>query len=118
MGTKTKELQSSIIEQIDRLGWSVKRLARELYYYHNDVDDDDEVLKAEERLKKQLSRATTSDKKLDEILKTIPVLDLFKKTNLISPRYIASEELSEDFRQAMKELSTSLTDSLDETKVN
>ncbi|AZQ84266.1 hypothetical protein EKO29_09680 [Colwellia sp. Arc7-635] len=113
MGTKTKELQTSIIEQIERLGWSVKRLARELYYHHNDVDDDDEVLKAEERLKKQLSRATTSAKKLDEILNTIPELDLFKKTNLVSPRYIASDVLSEDFRRAMKELSTSLTDSLE-----
>jgi len=117
LGTTTEELQKEIKDQLNRLGWSVKRLARELYYHNNDVADKEteknEIKSAEERLKKQLQRSTTSVTKLDELLNTIPQLDLFRKTMLVSPRYIASDELSADFKRAMKELSAELTDELE-----
>ncbi|MCP4989017.1 MAG: hypothetical protein GY928_24055 [Colwellia sp.] len=117
MGTATKELQEKIKDQLNRLDWSVKRLARELYYHNNDAADEEtdkgEVKRAEERLKKQLQRSGTPEKKLEELLNTIPKLDLFRKTNLVSPRYIASDEVSADFKRAMKDLSEELTNELE-----
>ena len=117
MGTATKELQEKIKDQLNRLDWSVKRLARELYYHNDNVVDEEtekgEIKCAEERLKKQLQRPTTPVKKLEELLNTIPKLDLFRKTNLVSPRYIASDKVSAEFRRAMKDLSEELTDELE-----
>lgn len=119
MGTATKELQKEIKDQLNRLDWSVKRLARELYNHSHDIADSEtekvEFTRAEERLKKQLNRPTTPEKTLEEILTKIPQLDLFKKTKLISPRYIAGDELSDDFKRAMKELSEELTDELEDS---
>ena len=118
MGTATKELQKEIKDQLNRLGWSVKRLARELYHHTYDLADDEtdkeEITNAEERIKKQLQRSTTSPKKLEELLNTIPQLNLFRKTKLVSPRYIASNELSDDFKRAMKRLSKELTDGVED----
>jgi hypothetical protein len=118
LGTRTKLLQKEIKEQLNRLGWSVKRLARELYNHSHDVADSDtervEFTRAQERLKKQLNRPTTPEKTLEEILTKIPQLDLFRKTKLVSPRYIASDELSVEFKRAMKDLSEELTDELEE----
>lgn len=122
MGTATEELQKEIKDQLNRLGWSAKRLARELYYHNNDVADEEtekgEIKSAEERLKKQLQRPTTPEKKLEEIINTIPQLDLFRKTKRVSPRYIASDELSAEFKNAMKKLSEDLTDEIEERDIS
>ena len=39
--SRAKELQNKILEQINRLDWSVNRLARELYYDEYDEDADE-----------------------------------------------------------------------------
>lgn len=55
----TSEVQNQIKSILTTLGWSQKRLARELYMEEHDYDDEDEIKKYEEKLKKSLTRKTT-----------------------------------------------------------
>lgn len=70
MGTMdTLELQKEIKKLIGKLGWSQKRLGREVYIAT--FDDCEEITKFEEKAKKDLSRKTTNAERLHEYLKII-----------------------------------------------
>lgn len=73
MGTETHRLQKEIKRLIKRLGWSQKRLARELQAMEEDdgCATNQEVKQYEERVKKHLNRPTVSSELLERYLQQI-----------------------------------------------
>ncbi len=110
MGTETHRLQKEIKRLIKRLGWSQKRLARELQA----VEDDDgcatnqEVKQYEERVKKHLNRPTVSSELLERYLQQIQEHEDFRKLDVFLSHCHIDEEFSEEFVQGMRRISTML----------
>lgn len=106
MGTMdTLELQKEIKKIIGRLGWSQKRLGREVYTATFDDDDFEEITKYEERLKKDLSRKTTNPDRLRKYLEIISQHREFEKLDIVSPIYLSNNVLSETMQKGMMDIS-------------
>ena len=111
----TKSIQEEIKKAIDKLGWSRNRLAREIYVATYDFDDDVEINKLEERLKKELTRATTKPVRLLEYLAIISKHNEFKNLDIVMPIFIESELLSLTLKSGLKSISKKLTINIEST---
>lgn len=112
MGTdKTQELQAIIKELCDRVGWSQKQLAREIYIELHEYDDEDdiEIKRFEEKLKKALNRQTTNPELLQRYLDVMRDMNVIKKADLVVPQYHSSNVLDPELEKAMLEVSKQLT---------
>jgi transcriptional regulator with XRE-family HTH domain len=110
MGTETHRLQSEIKRLIKRLGWSQKRLARELQAMEEDGAwaSTHEVSQYEERVKKHLTRPTVSTELLERYLQQIQAHQDFAKLDIFIPHAQIDEEFSEEFVQGMRRISAML----------
>lgn len=99
------ELQNSIKELANKLGWSLSKLARVLYTELNEVDDEDEIKKFVMSFKKELIRPTTKVERLKVYLdKTVQHPDA-EKLDLVFNRYISNKSISSNLEQFMKDIS-------------
>lgn len=114
----TNELQRIIKDLINHLGWSQKRLAREVYVASFDYDDLDEIKRHEEKIKKDLSRSTTKAERLLRYLEAIRNHDEFKKLNIAMPIYYPTGRLSENITEKMASFSERLSNELEENGYN
>ncbi len=113
MGTeRTLELQKAIESVIARVGWSRKVLARQLYWELNDTDNPEEIKRFEERLKKELTRATTKPELLEHYLDVLRQLPDVEKAGLVVPQYVATKHLDPDVESILMNLSKDLSKSL------
>lgn len=110
MGTETHRLQKEIKRLIKRLGWSQKRLARELQAMEEDdgCATNQEVKQYEERVKKHLTRPTVSSELLERYLQQIQEHEDFRRLDVFVPHCHIGEEFSEEFVQGMRRISTML----------
>jgi len=104
----TPKLQKELKNIIAQLGWSQKRLAREIYMSENEVDNDDEIIRFEEKLKKELTRTTTKPQRLSHYLDIISRHSDFEKLDIIVPRYYSSGILSEELEAGILSISRSI----------
>ncbi|WP_027330545.1 hypothetical protein [Marinimicrobium agarilyticum] len=110
MGTKeVEELQKAIKDLCARVGWSQKQLARELHWELDDVQNEDEERQFEERLKKDLFRATTKPGRLQYYLDIMRALPDVEKADLVVPHYNSTKELDPELESALTELSAEIT---------
>lgn len=105
----TTELQEEIEKVLDSMSWSKKRLARELYYERNDCDDPVELKRAEEKVKKDLSRSTTRVALLKSYLNFIRSHRDFTSVDKVIPFYQPSGVLSDYLESELQEISKSLS---------
>lgn len=105
----TATAQNEIKCIITKLGWSQKRLAREIYVATFDFDDDDEINKLEERLKKELKRKTTKAERLLEYISIISRHNEFKNLDLIVPAYVECNPVSPTLKAGMAAISKKLS---------
>ncbi|EGR0394887.1 hypothetical protein OC506_20440 [Vibrio vulnificus] len=101
-----REAQNEIRELISLLGWSQKRLARELYMEEFDDDDELEIQRYEEKIKKALSRATTKLELLKGYLNFITSHPTFSKKRLVLNHFHSRECLSAEQLKVMEEFSS------------
>lgn len=114
MGTETWELQQEIRKVIRRLGWSQRRLARELEAL---LDEDamsttKEVRQFEERLRKQLNRPTVAPQLLRRYLDLIKQHEDFARSTMIVPQFVPTGRFSLSFENRMREISEKLDDAI------
>lgn len=110
MGTnEVRELQKAIKDLCARVGWSQKALARHLHYELADNDNKKEILRAEERVKKDLSRESTDPERLRYYLAVIRRLPDIEKADLVVPLYCSSKSLPPELEEALTELSTEIS---------
>lgn len=106
MGTQTtQELQEVIKQLCNRIGWSQKRLAREIFYELNDIDDEAEMQRFEESFKKALSRPTTRPDQLQHYLDVMRRITSVDKADLIVPQYQSTNLLDPELEKALIEAS-------------
>ena len=109
MGTnRTKSLQTEIKEYLVKLNWSQKRFAREWYAEHFDINHDDEIKNFEEKVKKDLSRATVKPELLLAYRDFITQSDQFKKLDLVYHPYISNSTLSQGIESGMAAISQNI----------
>jgi hypothetical protein len=110
MGTdKIRNLQCEINELIRTLGWSQKRLGREIYASLHDDDDEIEIRRMEEKVKKALSRPSTKHELLEQYRTVIANHPEFIKSQQVIPCYTPMGELEPKLEQEMKAISKSIT---------
>lgn len=105
---QTKELQKEIKETLKKMGWSQKRLAREVFMEESDVDDEDDMRNLEERVKKDLNRSTTKPERLQYYLQTIALAPGFKIADMVIRNYHSTGVLSDELESGMKKISEKL----------
>ncbi|HBP5558622.1 hypothetical protein [Pseudomonas aeruginosa] len=110
MGTETGRLQREIKKLINQLGWSQKRLARELLAMTDEGDcaTEKEVGQYEERVKKHLSRSGTNPELLQHYLHQLQHHDAFANLKVVVPHFVPVEGFNMDFIKGMREISISL----------
>ncbi len=108
----TLELQKEIENIISQFGWSRNKLARVLYMSLNDVDNEEDIRKFEERLKKHLTRKTTSVGKLQGYIKILSQQPEFLKTDLVLNRYVPDQSISLFLRAKMEKISKDIDEKL------
>jgi hypothetical protein len=114
--TETTELKNCILDLLERLGWSQKRLAKEIYWATYDDDDPVELKRHEERLKKELQRSSTKPERLKEYIKIISQHHEFTKLDIVRPQYVPMPECDPDLDLAMKNISMEISDKLKSTQ--
>lgn len=115
MGTdKTKQLQSTIKKTIKSLGWSQRRLGREVYFSLYDDEDETEVKRTVDKVKKHLSRPTAKCEVLDQYLSIISNHPEFAKSQKIIPYYVSLGELAPQLELEMKKISNFVTKIVEE----
>ncbi|MFM2483769.1 hypothetical protein [Celerinatantimonas yamalensis] len=97
---------------LNSLGWSKKRLAREVYVELNDDDNEKEILNFEDKVKKEFQRSTTKKEKFEFYLKIISNHREFKKLDLVVPNYKSSNLLSDSLTDGLSQISKELGDEL------
>lgn len=105
---ETRELQKEIKCIIKKMGWSQKRLAREIYMEENDVDNEDEIVKFEEKVKKELNRPSTKTARLKHYLDIIALAPEFKGIDIVLRDYHGSGILGTELEAQMKKISIEL----------
>lgn len=111
MGTESTDvLKNEIRRIIGLLGWSERRMAREIYYSINDIDNEDEVRQFEEKIKKSLQRKTTKAATLEGYLSVIMQHDEARKIDAVRLEYvpIVEDQLDHEALSAMKKISVQL----------
>lgn len=112
MGTKenSMNLQLRLKQLIGAVGWSQSQLARILYTELHDIDDETEILRFQERLKKELRRATTKVEKLEKYLSIVMNHDDVKRMNLVINRYLPPGLISASLTSGMEDISREVGD--------
>lgn len=108
MGTESTDiLKNEIRRMIGLLGWSERRMAREIYCSLNDTDNEDEIRQFEEKVKKALQRNTTKAATLEGYLSVIMQHDEARKIDAVRLEYIPINEdhLDNQALAAMKKIS-------------
>jgi len=85
--------------------WSQQRLAYELLDELNENATEPEVVSFYESLKKALNRASTEPDLLRRYLDIISLHQDFEKANIIAPKYISTNQLSNDMESGMSQIS-------------
>ena len=111
MGTNSSEaIRNDIHRILGLLGWSERRMAREIYYACNEVDNEDEIRQFEEKIRKSLQRKTTKPETLSGylsiIMKNQSVIDI----DIVKLDYIpiAESDLNTDALEELKKISREL----------
>ncbi|MPW35212.1 hypothetical protein [Vibrio sp. B1Z05] len=99
------ETQREIKALLDLLGWSQKKLARELYMDEFEDDDELEIKRYEEKVKKALSRPTTKIELLRGYSNFIGKHPAFSKKRLVLNSFHPRECLNNEQLNVMKEFS-------------
>ena len=99
------DLQQEIKSLLKIVGWSQKKLARELYMDEFEDDDEVEIKRREEKLKKALSRTTTQIELLSSYLCFIKNHNAFIKKRFISNVYYPSDVLNKEQISGLKSFS-------------
>lgn len=111
---EAKDLQKEIKSLLDKLNWSLPKLAEVIYV--EKIDDDEmqdeaaAIKKFESKLKKQLSRNTTKADLLKEYLLIISNHSDFSKLGLVTPYYTKSNKLSNTMESGMQNISKVITE--------
>ncbi|MCQ4256496.1 hypothetical protein [Stutzerimonas stutzeri] len=110
MGTETEQLQREIKRLIRQMGWSQKRLARELLAMTDEGDcaNEEEVGQFEERVKKHLSRSTTKPELLQRYLHQLHQHDAFESLKVVVPYFVPAEGFNINFVKGMQAISMRL----------
>lgn len=109
---ETLKLQNEIKKIIGELGWSRKRLAREVYTATFDDDDLDEIKKLEENIKKHLNRESTNPNRLLKYLEIISYHHEFEKLDIVLPIYLNNNSLSKTVQDGMMDISNEIDEML------
>ena len=107
MGTESETigLQQEIKRIIAELGWSQNQLARNIYTEIYEVDDEDEISSFQERVKKELQRATTKPDKLKKYLSIIYSHPEAERLDVFLNRYVPLGYISRTLSEKMIEIS-------------
>ena len=108
-------LQNSIKNIRERIGWSHKRLAWQLFQDLNEdsiTDEDILIQRFEEKLKKDLSRPSVKSETLSRYLRILNQNEEVKRLDIIIPHYIASQDLDEEVKEGLKDISAKIDKSL------
>mgnify|MGYP000212244575 CR=1 FL=1 len=108
MGTETEKLQIEIKRLLEKMGWSQKRLGRELYFETSDIDNDEELKQSEEKVKKQLSRKTTSAETLNAYLDFMLSHDDVRLLELVRARPVKLGCITDSLKGELEKLSKEL----------
>ncbi len=110
----TNELQSEIKKLIKKIGWSLPKLSDVIYTaMHDEFEyDEDEALKFREKIKKQLSRKSTTPEILENYLHIISQDRKVERHEIIIPVYIKSKYLDSEMVEKMRSISRGITKSL------
>lgn len=116
MGTELNsvELQKAIKIELKKIGWSLKRLAREYYIEtHDEYEcDEEELVRFEEKVKKEFSRSTT---KLERLLVYLGFVENhydYSAINKVKPVYVPSDAIDNECISNMKEVSRYISSEL------
>jgi hypothetical protein len=111
---EAEDLKKEIKLLLEKLNWSLPKLAEVIYVEKFDDDEvQDEVIaikKFESKLKKQLSRKTTKSGLLKEYLLIISHHSDFSKLGLVTPYYTKSKKLSNTMESGMQNISKLVTE--------
>ncbi|MGF1788806.1 hypothetical protein L4D00_23715 [Photobacterium swingsii] len=111
----TKELQSIIKVELNRIGWSIRKFSDEYFIEYNDVDNDDEMEQFFQKVKKQLGRSSFKNcELLDSYLDFIVQHPDYCKSRL-KPTFAPSDVLSDKMRSRMYDISKELSEALEVT---
>lgn len=111
-GDKTVTAKENLEKTLKLLGWSKKRLAREVYVELHDNDNPKEMLNFEEQVKKEFQRTTTKQDKFEFYLKIISHHREFKKLDLVTPNYQSASLLSDALGEGLTQISKHISDGL------
>lgn len=109
----TREKQKEIRSLLRAMSWSFSDLAEAVIEFDNDDFVEDEAKKIaalSEAIKKQLSRRSTSDEKLDKYLRVIEDHETYKalKLGFLRPQFVDHSILDDALTEAIKDLSMEL----------
>lgn len=99
------ETQCEIKALLALLGWSQKKLARELFMDEFEYDDELELRRYEEKVKKALSRPTTKIELLQGYLNFVKAHPAFSKKRLVLNSFNPRDCLDNEQLNLMKEFS-------------
>lgn len=118
MGKKSQigEKQSQIKECLSKIGWSQKKFARIYYCHIHDTDIEEEIKQFEEKIKKQLSRPTTSIKLLEQYLCFLYSQEEVKKIDLVTHFNHSEFDFDSSFGMKMYEISKMLSKKISSKK--
>lgn len=108
----TEDLQNQIRAIIAELNWKLPKLAEVLFTALNDdevFDENTEIKKFYEKLKGHLKREKTPPELLRNYLNIITCHPAYIKNDVITPKYIPSDKISESLRCEMGTISKSIT---------
>lgn len=107
----TKELQDQIKSVSARLNWKIPKLAEILFVATNDeqCDEEVEVKLFYEKLKGQLKRNKTSPELLNNYLNIITNHPDYIKSDIVVPKYITTDKISQSLRDAIEITSEDIT---------
>ena len=91
------------------MGWSQRKLGRELYIARFEDDDLEEMVKCENNVRKHLQRSTVQPEVLQAYLDIIYLHPDFLKIDLIRPVYLKDDAIDPGLEQELKRISQGLT---------
>ena len=94
------------------LGWSKKKLAREVYVELNEIDNEKEISNFEDKVKKQFQRSSTKDEIFGGYMKNISNHRDFQQLDLIMPNFKSTSILSEQLANGISLISKELSEGL------
>lgn len=97
---------------LKHLGWSHRKLGRELYLEEDTSHNDEDMASYEEKVRKSFQRKTTRDEVFEQYLNTLRNHYEFKKLNVVFPEYHSTKILDEKLERLLKQLSIEISKDL------